>query len=261
MPLLIGWHARVILSCLTASVRLHLASISRFKGRLLRSGPHLPSYISCGCVLLICITTWSLIFSCHRKWSRIDIKADARWFYFLSLLWGWDYTCGFCVWCPLKSGALKPSREFRLLHVKIRSMCSVVSLPVLCTSLFVSLSVHACFSQSTKQIVLLNLYQYNDRVLQSGLHYYIMNYGKLHRPYLIKNKNKKKTLHCESLIFIWLSFASQPVHVQDRWWLLCEVIWSSLFPWRFCSKLSWVCPVFPFATLSYHSKKGSEHQW
>lgn len=99
--------------------------------------------ISCGCVLLICITTWSWIVSCHKKWSsvtvvHVDIKADALWFYFLNLLWGWDYTCGFCVWYPLKSGALKPSREFRLLHVKITSMCLLVSLPVLCTDMLVS---------------------------------------------------------------------------------------------------------------------------
>lgn len=142
----LSWVAgmpRVILSCLTASLRLHLASISHFKGRLLMRRPHLPSYISCGCVLLICIVTWFLIVSCYKKWwsvnvVHVDIKADAHWFYFLHLLWGWDYTCGFCVWYPLKSGALKPSRGFRLLHVKIRSMCLLVSLPILYTDMLVS---------------------------------------------------------------------------------------------------------------------------
>lgn len=139
----------VILSCLTASVRLHLASMSDFKGRLPMSCLHSPSYISCSCVLLICITPVYNCFMFLKKTRvtavRVDIKAEARWFYFLHLLWGWDYTCGFCVWFPLKSEALKPSREFRLLHVEIRSMCLLVGLPFsVLTRLFLTINKEGC---------------------------------------------------------------------------------------------------------------------
>lgn len=62
---------------------------------------------------------------------RVVIKADGG-FYFLPPLRRRVCTSRFCVWYSLRCGALKPSRESRLYHVEMRSMCLLVSLPLLC---------------------------------------------------------------------------------------------------------------------------------
>lgn len=107
-----------------------------------------------------------------------------------------------------------------------------------CACLLVSRSLyrHACFSQSTKEIVLLNYS--NDRGIQSGLHLRWMIVNFTNRIVDVTTKAPPSPppppLHSEwltsglllgAVAYVQTCEASQPGHVQDRWWLL---LWGQL---------------------------------
>lgn len=103
-----------------------------------------------------------------------------------------------------------------------------------CACLLVSRSLyrHACFSQSTKKIVLLN--DSNDGGIQSGLHLRWMIVNFTNRIDSWCNHKSPPPLHSEwltsglllgAVAYVQTCEAGQPGHVQDRWWLL---LWGQL---------------------------------
>lgn len=135
-----------------------------------------------------------------------------------------------------------------------------------CACLLVSRSLywHACFSQSTKKIVLLNFS--NDRGIQSGLHLLWMIVNFTNRTVDVTTKAPPHSpLHSEWLTFGLLLDAVAYVHKCEASQYMCRTddgcsVRSAglnertrLFPWWFWSQLSWACPVLSFFLPPYHS--------